>query len=90
MHHQRSACEASTSASIVQPSAGTKSGRREPHLDERADEQPGVQHHHHHEVPLAGLDAAAREAPRCVALRHHQLGEPLQPDGQDQDREPAS
>ena len=43
----------------TRPAAAGTSGRRDPRLDQRADQQPGVQHDHERVVPLPGLDAAA-------------------------------
>ena len=72
MHHQRSACEARTTqrASTRPATAGT-SGRRDPGLDQHADQQPGVQHHHERVVPAARLDAAALACSRrrCASRR---------------------
>ena len=80
MHHQRSACEATTSASIDQASAPGTSGRRTHASTSIADQQAGVQHDHERVVALPGLDAAALEAPGGVALGDDQLGEPLEAD----------
>ncbi|HVI19607.1 MAG TPA: hypothetical protein VM712_14615, partial [Gaiellales bacterium] len=53
------------------------------------DQQGRVQRDHHRVVPLPALDAAARRAPRGVALRDHELGQALEPDGDDQEAEPG-
>ena len=87
MHHQRSACEASTSQGHRPGQPGGHLGPAYPRLDQRADEQPGVQHDHERVVAPAGLDAAALTAPGGVAHRHDQLGQPLEADERDQDRE---
>ncbi len=69
MHHQRSACDASTSdAASTRPSSGRNVGAAYPRLDQRADQQPGVQHHHERVVPAA----RSRRPPRSrlqAALR---------------------
>ena len=74
-------------ASIDQASAGGHLGTADPGLDQRADEQPGVQHDHERVVAQAGLDAAALPAPGGVAGRDDQLGQPLEADQRDQDGE---
>ena len=48
------------------------------HLDDAADQQPGVQGHHRREVAAPGLHPAPGERPGGVAGRDRQLGQPLE------------
>lgn len=53
-------------------------------LAHRADQQPGVQRHHHRIVAGAKFLAAVGLTPLQVAAGHHQFGDPLGGDQQDQ------
>src|SRR5690554_5087493 len=56
----------------------------DPHLDEAADEQAGVEDDHDRVVPGAALRPAAGEGPAGVALGDDELGEPLERDRTDE------
>ncbi len=87
MHHQRRACEPIARASIDAGQQDRYVGTHQPGLDEHPDEQAGVQHDHGRVVLPAELAAAVLEAPGGVALGDHQLGQPLDTDEGDEDRE---
>ena len=87
MHHQRSACAATTSTQHRPRQRGRHLGLHHPRLHQHRDQEAGVQHHHHRVVAAPLLHAAALEGPRGVALRDHQLGQPLEADQPDQHRE---
>ena len=81
MHHQRSACEASTSASIGQPSHGQEG----PVGDRTSTRQPtssaGVQRDHRRVVAAAPVSTPPRARPSAaLRSRDDELGEPLQAD----------
>ena len=79
MHHQRSACEASTRASIGQAERGRNGGSATHASTSIADQQPGVQHHHERVVAAArSRRRRARKLQAALRVRDDQLGEPLE------------